>query len=39
MPEGNLKALIAALEPTEVPVYVLLPQAEYNQYREAWKLP
>ena len=39
MPEGNLKALIAALEPTKIPVYVLLPQAEYAQYREAWKLP
>ena len=39
MAEGNLKNLIAAVEPAKLPVYVLLPQAEYDQYRETWKLP
>lgn len=39
MAEGNLKNLIATVEPNKLPVYVLLPQAEYDQYRDAWKLP
>ena len=39
MSEDNLKRLIATVEPKKRPVYVLLPQAEYEQYRAAWKLP
>jgi L,D-peptidoglycan transpeptidase YkuD (ErfK/YbiS/YcfS/YnhG family) len=39
MAEVNLKNFIAAVEPAKRPVYVLLPKAEYEQYRAAWKLP
>lgn len=39
MAEGDLKRLIATVEPRKRPVYVLLPRAEYDQYRAAWKLP
>ena len=39
MEEGKLKNLIATVEPTKRPVYVLLPKAEYAQYKDAWKLP
>ncbi|MEM9015748.1 MAG: L,D-transpeptidase family protein [Verrucomicrobiota bacterium] len=39
MPESNLRQLISTVEPRKRPVYVLLPQAEYEQYRAAWKLP
>jgi L,D-peptidoglycan transpeptidase YkuD (ErfK/YbiS/YcfS/YnhG family) len=39
MAEGNLKNLIGTVEPNKLPVYVLLPRAEYDQYRDAWKLP
>lgn len=39
MSEENLKRLIAAVVPERRPLYVLLPDAEYAKYREAWKLP
>ena len=39
MSEENLKRLIATIDPTRRPVYVLLPKVEYEQYRAAWKLP
>ena len=39
MDERNLKALIARVDPTKNPVYVLLPKAEYDAKRRAWDLP
>lgn len=39
MSESNLKALIAALDPSKKPLYVLLPEADYADLREDWKLP
>ncbi len=39
MSESNLKSMIAKIDPARHPVYVLLPKAEYDQYRSAWKLP
>lgn len=39
MQEGKLKQMIAAVNPSKNPVYVLLPQKEYQSYRSAWKLP
>ena len=39
MAEENLKRLIASVDPAKRPLYVLLPQQEYAQYRAAWKLP
>ncbi len=39
MDEGKLKQLIAKIVPEKYPVYVLLPQAEYDKVRGPWKLP
>ncbi len=39
MPENDLRSLIARLDPTLRPVYVLLPKAEYDKHRKSWKLP
>lgn len=39
MPEDKLRSLIARIDPSLSPVYVLLPQAEYEKYRGPWKLP
>lgn len=39
MDEAKLRALIAKLDPAKRPLYVLLPKAEYERYRSAWKLP
>jgi L,D-peptidoglycan transpeptidase YkuD (ErfK/YbiS/YcfS/YnhG family) len=39
MSEANLKRLIAAIDPSKNPLYVLLPEAEYKKFRELWKLP
>ncbi|MEI7909766.1 MAG: L,D-transpeptidase family protein [Verrucomicrobiota bacterium] len=39
MAEPKLRELIANLDPSRRPVYVLLPKAEYAKYRAAWKLP
>lgn len=39
MPEDKLRWLVANIDPARKPVYVLLPQAEYQAKRAAWKLP
>lgn len=39
MDEARLRALIARIDPTQQPLYVILPAAEYQQFRNAWKLP
>jgi L,D-peptidoglycan transpeptidase YkuD (ErfK/YbiS/YcfS/YnhG family) len=39
MSEPGLRELIAWLNPRRVPVYVLLPRAEYEARRTAWDLP
>lgn len=39
MEAARLKTLIAWIDPTRRPVYVLLPKAEYEKYRRSWKLP
>ena len=39
MHESKLKQLIATIDPSKNPVYVLLPQAEYQSLRSTWKLP
>ena len=39
MEAGKLEDLIAWINPDLAPVYVLLPKAEYDQYRGIWKLP
>jgi D-alanyl-D-alanine dipeptidase len=35
----NIQALFAWLDPRENPVLVQLPAAQYDLYRERWKLP
>ncbi len=39
MEQARLRALIARLDPARHPLYILLPKAEYQNYRAAWKLP
>lgn len=39
MAEPRLRDLIAKLNPTAGPLYVLLPKAEYERLRGPWKLP
>ncbi len=39
MPEDTLKKLIARIDPDKSPVYVLLPESEYQQLRKSWRLP
>lgn len=39
MSEDQLKWLIARVDPTRRPLYVLLPRAEYEKLRSPWKLP
>ena len=39
MPEPALRELIRWVDPAHLPVYVLLPQAEYRRLRSAWGLP
>lgn len=39
MPEDMLKKLIARIDPDKSPVYVLLPESEYQQLRKIWRLP
>jgi L,D-peptidoglycan transpeptidase YkuD (ErfK/YbiS/YcfS/YnhG family) len=39
MDEERLRWLIARIDPTKRPLYVLLPRAEYEKRRQAWKLP
>jgi L,D-peptidoglycan transpeptidase YkuD (ErfK/YbiS/YcfS/YnhG family) len=37
--EDRLRQLIAWIDPTQEPLYVLLPKSEYEAKRPAWKLP
>lgn len=39
MTERDMRALLAWLRPDDHPVFVLLPQDEYERLREAWRLP
>ncbi len=39
MQKIKLQQLIATIDPTMTPVYVVLPQAEYSALRTPWKLP
>ncbi len=39
MSETQLRSLIARLDPTQRPVYVLLPKQEYQRLRRKWELP
>ena len=39
MDEKKLRELIAWIDPGKQPVYVLLPEAEYQAKKAAWKLP
>lgn len=39
LPEGTLRSIIAWVDPTKKPVYVLLPREEYERLRSSWQLP
>lgn len=39
MPEATLKNLVAWVDPTKKPIYIFLPEAEYQKYRGSWQLP
>jgi L,D-peptidoglycan transpeptidase YkuD (ErfK/YbiS/YcfS/YnhG family) len=39
MSKAKLQWLVSQMDPTKRPLYVLLPKAEYEKYRAAWKLP
>lgn len=39
LPEPALRSLIARIDPGKQPLYVLLPQEEYQKLRGEWKLP
>lgn len=39
MDEAKLRQLVAAIDPTKQPLYIILPQAEYQRLKPAWKLP
>lgn len=39
MEKPKLQWLISQIDPAKRPLYVLLPKAEYEKYRAAWKLP
>ncbi len=39
MAEANLRAIVARLQPSRHPVYILLPHAEYARLRQSWRLP
>jgi L,D-peptidoglycan transpeptidase YkuD (ErfK/YbiS/YcfS/YnhG family) len=39
MDETKLRQLIARIDPSRNPIYVLLPTSEYAKFRKAWKLP
>jgi L,D-peptidoglycan transpeptidase YkuD (ErfK/YbiS/YcfS/YnhG family) len=39
MEEAKLRAMIAAIDPTRHPLYIILPSAEFQQYRQRWSLP
>lgn len=39
MPEDQLRQLIAWIDPTQKPLYILLPKKTHQQHHKAWKLP
>ena len=39
LPETSLRSLIARIDPTKNPLYVLLPKPEYDRLRGPWRLP
>ena len=39
MEKPKLQSLISQIDPTKRPLYVLLTQADYEKYRQSWKLP
>ena len=39
LPEGALRELIRWVDPSQLPVYALLPEAEYRRLRGDWGLP
>lgn len=39
MERSHLQRLIRQIDPAKQPLYILLPKAEYEQYRKEWKLP
>lgn len=39
MSQKSLHHLVASIDPTKQPLYVILPQQEYQRYRKQWKLP
>lgn len=39
MDETKLRTLIASIDPSKQPIYVILPQAEYAKYKQQWRLP
>jgi L,D-peptidoglycan transpeptidase YkuD (ErfK/YbiS/YcfS/YnhG family) len=39
MSQKSLRNLVASIDPTKQPLYVILPQQEYQRYRKQWKLP
>ena len=39
MAEGNLRTIIARIDPARKPVYILLPREEYAKRRQSWRLP
>jgi L,D-peptidoglycan transpeptidase YkuD (ErfK/YbiS/YcfS/YnhG family) len=39
MDETKLRALVARIDPTRHPLYILLPKAAYEKYRTVWQLP
>lgn len=39
MEEAKLRSLISSIDPTNRPIYVLLPKSEYEKFRKPWKLP
>lgn len=39
MDEAKLRMLIARIDPTRHPLYLLLPKTEYEKFRTSWKLP
>lgn len=39
MEKAKLQWLVSQIDPAKRPLYVLLPKAEYEKFRTAWKLP
>lgn len=39
MAASNLREIIAWIDPSKTPLYILLPQPAYEEFRKNWKLP